>query len=71
MANQVDDRSRAIGGMHARPAAWFIRGLWFVVRLQVVLVALAVMLEGLARSATSSLRRAGETPQEVDSPWLR
>lgn len=51
MANQVDDRSRAIGGMHARPAAWFIRGLWFVVRLQVVLVALALMLEGLARSA--------------------
>ncbi len=41
--------------MSRRAAAWFARVLWFIVGLQVVLVALAVMLEAFARSATSSL----------------
>ena len=55
MAEQLEERKRAIGGMSARPAPWFKGGLWFIVGLQVVLVALAVTLETLARSVTSSL----------------
>ena len=45
---------RAVDNVRTRPAAWLTWTIWCVVVLQVVLITLSVVFEGLARTSTST-----------------
>ncbi len=55
---------QAVGGGHARPPAWLAWTIWSVVALQVVLVALGVLVEVIARASTST-PTVGFTTEQV------
>jgi hypothetical protein len=63
VTTRTSGQRRTVGGGPARSPAWLAWTIWGVVALQVVLVALGVLFEELARASTSTLTLGFATEQ--------